>query len=286
MTGLVCVGVTEPLGEAMRLELGQQLFGRLVAIGGPLLETFHDHGGEGGRHGRSTEGHRLRRAGHVGSKDLLTAPPAEWGVAGEQLVGQRAHRVNVHSMVEVRVGGGLLGRHVRRGAQGHARAGELVPAGRLAHRLRHAEIHDHGVAAGEHHVVGLDVAVHDTRRVRRGEGVDHLQQDPDRLIDRQLTGARQSLAQRLSRDIRHDVEVEAPGLTRVEQRQDVRVLQPRRNVDLAEEAVAAEGSSQLGPKHLDRNPAMVPNVFGQVDRGHSAAAQLALEHVPIPQTIG
>jgi hypothetical protein len=30
----------------------------------------------------------------------------------------------------------------------------------------------------------------------------------------------------------------------------------------------------------------VPDVFGQVDRSHSAAAQFALEHVATPQAIG
>ena len=64
------------------------------------------------------------------------------------------------------------------------------------------------------------------------------------------------------------------------------MLQPRRDLDLVEEAVAAEGGRQLGPEHLDRHPAMVPDILGQVDGGHSAAAELAFEHVPIPQSVG
>ena len=64
------------------------------------------------------------------------------------------------------------------------------------------------------------------------------------------------------------------------------MLQPRRDVDLAEESVAAEGSGQLGPKHLDRDLAVVPDVLGQVDGRHAAAAELPLEHVAIPQSVG
>ena len=87
---------------------------------------------------------------------------------------------------------------------------------RRAHRLGHAEVGDRGVAAREHHVVGLDVAMHHAALVGVGERVDHLAQDPDRLVHRECAFAREPLAQRLALHERHDVVEEAVGLAGVE----------------------------------------------------------------------
>jgi hypothetical protein len=222
----------------------------------------------------------------VSGQDFLAAAPTEWRMPGEQLVAHRTHRVDVHPVVEVRIGRGLFRRHVRRCPQCHARGSELVPAARLAERLRHAEIHHQGVAAGEHHIVGLDITVYDTQRVRGSQGVHHLRQDLDRLIYRELPHPVQPLAQRLSRDVRHNVEAEAGGLAGVEQREDVRVLQSRRDFDFAEESVAAQGHGQLGPKHLHRDLAVMPDVPRQINGGHPPAPELPLEHIAVAEGVG
>ena len=47
----------------------------------------------------------------------------------------------VHAVIEVRIGGRLLRRHVGRGTERHAGGRELLASRRLAHRLRHAEVH-------------------------------------------------------------------------------------------------------------------------------------------------
>ena len=59
-------------------------------------------------------------------------------------------------------------------------------AGGLAHRLGDAEIGHQRVPSGEQHVVGLDVAVDHALRVRVGERVGDLGEEPHRLVDRQL----------------------------------------------------------------------------------------------------
>ena len=41
------------------------------------------------------------------------------------------------------------------------------------------------------------------------------------------------------------------GVAGIEQRQDMRMLQPRRGADLGEEAFAAEGGAEVGVQHLD-----------------------------------
>ena len=43
--------------------------------------------------------------------------------------------------------------------------------------------------------------------------------------------------------------------------------------------------AQLGPEHLDRHLAAVPEVVGQVDRGHPAAAELAEDGVAVGERV-
>jgi hypothetical protein len=61
----------------------------------------------------------------------------------------------------------------------------------------------------------------------------------------------------------------------------VRVLQLRREADLGEEALAADHGTELGMQHLDGDLALVLEVLGEVDGGHPALAELALEPVAV-----
>ena len=65
------------------------------------------------------------------------------------------------------------------------------------------------------------------------------------------------------------------------QRQDVRVLEVGGGLDLAQEPLGADDRGQLGPQHLDRDLAVVLEVLGEVDGGHAALAELALEAVAV-----
>ena len=125
------------------------------------------------------------------------ARPAKGGCAGEHLVRRDAERVDVGAMVDVGIGGGLLGRHVERRAERRAGVGERVPsrspprAPRRAERLGDAEVGDRGRAAGEQDVVRLDVAMHDAALVRVGERARDVLEDRDRL---RAPGARPRVA--------------------------------------------------------------------------------------------
>ena len=57
-------------------------------------------------------------------------------------------------------------------------------------------------------------------------------------------------------------------------------------LDLAEEALGAERRRQLGPQHLDGDLAVVLEVLGEIDRGHAALAELALDAVAIAEGLG
>ena len=59
--------------------------------------------------------------------------------------------------------------------------------------------------------------------------------------------------------------------------------EPRGDPDLAAEALGAEQRAQLGSEHLDRHLAVMPEVVREVDRGHAAPAELALDGVAARQ---
>ena len=61
------------------------------------------------------------------------------------------------------------------------------------------------------------------------------------------------------------------------------MLEPRGDADLAQEALGPERVSQLGMQDLERHRPVVPEVPGEIDRGHAAAAELALDHVAVGQ---
>jgi hypothetical protein len=62
-----------------------------------------------------------------------------------------------------------------------AEGGDGVAAGGFVDRFCYAEIGHQGVAAREHHVVGLDVAMHHAVFVCLDERIDHLGDQADRL---------------------------------------------------------------------------------------------------------
>ena len=103
-------------------------------------------------------------------------------------------------MVDIRVTGGLLRRHVGRCADRRAGLGQRVALRSVrATRdgLRDAEVRHRGAAAREQHVVGLDVAVHDAVAVRIRERARDVAQDADRLVERHRA-AQHPMAQRLT----------------------------------------------------------------------------------------
>ena len=79
----------------------------------------------------------------------------------------------------------------------------------------------------------------------------------------------------------HDVVEEAVGFAGVDQAEDVRMLEAGGDLDLGEEAIAADDGTEFGVEDLDGDLAGVLQVFGEVDGGHAALAELALEAVAV-----
>ena len=137
------------------------------------------------------------------------------------------------------------------------------------------------MALGDHYVVRLEVAVHDALAMCVGHTVHDVAQQAHRFGWREHPFARDAAAQRVPLDIRHDVEQHPVVRAGVEQRKDVRRLELRGNIDFAQEPLGAHRLREVGTEHLDRDGAAVLEVLGEVNRGHAAVAELALNGVAI-----
>jgi hypothetical protein len=97
--------------------------------------------------------------------------------------------------------------------------------------------------------------------------------------------AAQVVPQALALDVRHGEPDAAPtlapgvNLSRVVDGNDVGMLQPGAELDLAEEAIGPDGLGQLRMEHLQGDRTLVTEVMRQVDHGHPTAAELALDAV-------
>ena len=136
---------------------------------------------------------------------------------------------------------------------------------------------DHRPAVVQQDVLGLDVAVDHAVPVRIVERVGDFARDPHRFVDAELRLAIQLLAERLALDVGHDVVEEAVRRARIEQRQDVRMLQRRRRLDLDDEPLGAEHGGELRLENFDRDFAIVLEVVREVHRRHAAGAELSRE---------
>nr|BFE71399.1 hypothetical protein GCM10020092_047000 [Actinoplanes digitatis] len=118
-----------------------------------------------------------------------------------------------------------------------------------AHRGRDAEVEHLRAGRGEHDVRGLDVAVHDPLRVRRGEGRGHLGADPDGDAPVEQPGV-EVRAQGLPLDQLHDdvrhLAIRCRRGAEVVHAGDVRVREPRGGpglgADQVDPADPAEGA--------------------------------------------
>src|SRR5687768_10839895 len=118
-----------------------------------------------------------------------------------------------------------------------------------------------------------------TETVSVRECISHFACDSGRFTHRQLALAYHSCAERLSLDVRHDVEDEAVNLSGVVQRKNVRMSENGRDLDLAEEPCGPERGGDVGGKDLDRHSPVVPQVLGEVNGRHATVADLALDPV-------
>ena len=61
------------------------------------------------------------------------------------------------------------------------------------------------------------------------------------------------------------------------------MIEPSTDADLPQESLGAERGGDLGVHHLERHVAVVAEIVREIDRGHAAAAELALDRVAAGQ---
>lgn len=131
----------------------------------------------------------IRRLRDLRREDGLRIGTVERRPAAQHLVRHGTQSIDVRTMVDVWIGGRLLGGHVGRSAQRHTHGRQRLPPGRIADCLGDAEVRDQRVLAREQHVVGFDVAMHHALLVRVGQCVSHVAEDAHGLADGQFTFA-------------------------------------------------------------------------------------------------
>ena len=210
--------------------------------------------------------------------DRLRGRPSVGRLTRQHLIQDRCQAVLIGPPIELGIRGGLLGAHVRRRAEGEPGLGEPL-APRRAHRQRDPKVRHHGLALVQHDVLGLDIAMDGAASVCEVEGRGDRPGNAQRLIERQRAFLLKALAEAPALDVRHHVIDEAIRLAGIDERQDVGVLELRREPDLAQEPLGAEEGGKFRAEHLDCDQAVVLQIASEIDRGHPAATEFALDRV-------
>ena len=135
---------------------------------------------------------------------------------GQEFIGHRTHGVDVGPVVGIGICRCLLGGHVGRRTECHARGGKLLTAGGFADGFGHTEVHHQRMTARDHDVVGLDVAMDHSLLVR--QSVYDLAKNLYRFGYWEFAFFLDSLAQGFTSHEGHDVVEESVGFARVVKR--------------------------------------------------------------------
>ena len=239
-----------------------------------LGERTIEHARDAGRHTGPERVELPRRGGEMHPNQRLGTRGLERRSACQHFKNNAGERVDVgrgpHGLTAR-----LLGTHVERRAKDPVRHGHRLRPRRFGgRRAGDAEIGDECDSVSQQDVLGLDVTVNKAVLVSMAQRTRDLACQPQRFVERQLPLSRQAGTQRLSLDERHHVEQGLPSSAGIEERNDVRMVQPRGNLDLAQEAVVPDSRNHRGLHHLDGNAAMVLEILGEIDGGHPPAADL------------
>ena len=83
----------------------------------------------------------------------------------------------------------------------------------------------------------------------------------------------------------HDEVEQLAGRARIEQRDDVRVIEAGDDLDLAQEALATDRRRDLRLQDFDRDAPPVLDVVGEIHGGHAAGADLGVDAVAIGEDL-
>jgi hypothetical protein len=126
------------------------------------------------------------------------------------------------------------------------------------------------------------IRIHRQRRVVRLERRRRVgARDPVHRKPHHRNGANEQ-RQRIERE-RHGVVRESVDVAGGKQRNDMRMLKARRELDLALESIGRNTGAELRRQQLHDDPAAEACFLGEQDTRHAAAAQLALDRVGVAE---
>ena len=205
----------------------------------------------------------------------------QWSVEGElsaqHRVARDAQRVDIAPRVDT-LAAHLLGAEVIDGP-------EHLAGGREGRRLAHArdaEVGDHRASRDrvEEDVLGLHVAMNHAVRVRVPERGGDVAEDRHRALWRKGLRGRQRPGDRLAIDEAHDEEHLSANFVCPIDGDDIGMAQPGCGAGFTKEALPDRRIvGEVERQGLDRHHPVEPQVAGEVDHAHAAAADLALDFV-------
>jgi hypothetical protein len=167
--------------------------------------------------------------------------------------------------VNVTFGGNLLRAHIERRADGDSDTRGAPISGQEG-GLCDPKIRDKRLALSEKDVVRFHIAVNDPHAVRVIQRARGLSYDVTDLQQGQLLLARYALAQGFSDDKRRHVIQQSIGFSRVEQRENVRMLETGDDPDFAEKPRSYRRVGQFFADYFDCHATVVAAVTGLEDR--------------------
>ena len=204
--------------------------------------------------------------------------------AGQHLPEHESQTVLVTTPIDAAFSGRLLGAHVRR--RSHRHAGRLaVGAGVFVYRGRHGtrdpEVEHHRVPGKHEDILRLHVAMQHVGGVGVVERVGDFPGNLDRVGHAESSVAIEPRADVFAVHEGHDVERDTVGGAGIEQRQDVRMREPGRQLDFAEEPFGAERGRHFGEHDLDGHQSIVLEVAREVHARHATYAKFTFDAVAI-----
>jgi len=130
-----------------------------------------------------------------------------------------------------------------------------------------------------HCILGFHVAMNNPLSVCVVERGRHVVRVCDCFVDWYLTESIQRLSKRFTLDIRHDVIQKSINSAGVEQRQNVRMIQSRGCLYLAEKPLCSERFGYVRVKYLECDETIVPEILREINSGRSTTPKLAIDRV-------
>ena len=158
--------------------------------------------------------------------------------------------------------------------------------GRRRYSERDTEIHYHRAAVVQQNILRLDVAMDHAVSMRVIECVGHFARNAHRFVDTELCFAIQLFANGFALNVGHDVKQKSIRRAAIEQRQNVRMLQRRRGLDLDDESLGTQHGREFRLQYFDRDFALVLQVVREIHGRHAARTEFTLDAVAIGESGG